>query len=116
MVNSYNSATGEYTYLDKNNSLVKTHVYLTGGDLDSLHRDASDLGFWDFPDRELNDDTTGTNKKALRYFIRFNYKRKSKQVEFDANYRGPDKLVDANKGMITKIRDILSNAEERQRK
>jgi len=37
-------------------------------------------------------------------------------VLFDASFKGPDKLVDANKGMIKKIMDILSNAEERQNK
>jgi hypothetical protein len=50
-----------------------------------------------------------------RYVIQFNYLRKSKTVQFDVNYNGPAKLVDANKGLITKITDILSAAEERQK-
>jgi hypothetical protein len=117
MVNYYNSVTGDYNYLDKNDSLKKTNLRLTTADLDSLHRYAADLGFWDFPDYELNPDTTNPQYKNVpRYFIQYSYKRKTKKVLFDANFAGPDKLVDANRSLITKIRYILSNAEERQRK
>ena len=115
MVNYYNSTTGEYNYLNKHDSLIKTHLKLTLADLDSLHKNAGNLGFWDFPDHELSS-AANTDNKAPRYFIQFSYKRKSKQVTFDANYIGPVKLVDANKEMISKIMDILSNAEERQQK
>ncbi len=116
MVNYYNSATGEYTYLNKNDSLIKKHLYLNTSELDSLHKEASLFGFWDFPDNELNDDTTKPNHNNVpRYVIQFNYLRKSKTVQFDANYSGPAKLVDANRGLITKITDILSAAEERQK-
>jgi hypothetical protein len=117
MVNYYNSATGERDYLNKKDSLIKTSLQLTVADLDSLHKNASNLGFFDFPEQELNNDTTNPGfDKAPRYVIQFNYKRKSKQVTFDANYNGPARLVDANKGLITKIKDILSNAEERGNK
>ncbi len=117
MLNYYNSATGEYDYLNKNDSLIKTHLYLTRLELDSLHVDARQLGFWDFPEMELNTDSASPGfGKAPRYFIQFNYKRKSKQVLFDADYNGPLKLIDANKVMIQKITNILSEADERQNK
>ncbi|HZY38073.1 MAG TPA: hypothetical protein VFE53_15565 [Mucilaginibacter sp.] len=117
MVNYYNSATGEYDYLDKHNVLIKKHVFLTKLELDSLHVDARQLGFWDFPQMEVNTDTTSPGfGRAPRYFIQFNYKRRSKQVLFDADYSGPIKLIDANKIMIKKITNILSGAEDRQKK
>jgi hypothetical protein len=117
MVNYYNSATGEYDYLNKHDSLIKTHLYLTKIELDSLHVDARHIGFWDFPDVETNTDSTSQGYgKAPRYFIQFNYKRKSKQALFDADYQGPLKLVEANKIMIKKITTILSEAKERQNK
>jgi len=117
MVNYYNSATGEYDYLNKHDSLVKTHLVLTKLELDSLHVDARHLGFWDFPEMEVNIDSTSPGfDKAPRYFMQFNYKRKTKEVTFDANYNGPLKLIDANKVMIKKITGILSEAEERQKK
>jgi hypothetical protein len=117
MVNYYNSATGEYDYLNKHDSLVKTHLFLTKTELDSLHVDARHLGFWDFPEMEVSTDTASPGYgKAPRYLIQFNYKRKSKQVLFDADYNGPLKLIDANKVMIKDITAILSQAEERQAK
>ncbi len=117
MVNYYNSATGEYNYLNKHDSLVKTHLFLTKLELDSLHVDARHLGFWDFPEKEISIDSTKPGfDKAPRYFIQFNYKRKTKTVTFDANFDGPLKLIDANKVMIKKITGILSEAEERQKK
>ena len=117
MINYYNSATGEYDYLNKHDSLVKTHLFLTKTELDSLHVDARHLGFWDFPDMEINTDSTRPGYgKAPRYFIQFNYKRKSKEALFDADYNGPLKLKDANTVMIKDITRILSEARERQAK
>ena len=115
MVNYYNSATGEYDYLNKRDSLVKTQLHLTNGDIDTLHKDAAELGFWDFPSNELDYDSTHAGfGQAPRYVIQFNYKRKSKQVQFDASFSGPIKLIDANKVMIKDITKVLSRAEERQ--
>ena len=116
MVNYYNSATGEYDYLNKHDSLIKTHLVLTNLELDSLHVDARHLGFWDFPEMELNTDSASPGfGKAPRYFMQFNYKRKSKTVLFDADYNGPIKLIDANKVMIKKITEILTEAQDRQK-
>src|ERR1700744_4599095 len=56
MVNTYNSATGDYTYLNKHDSLIKKHLVLTTTEIDSVHHDAASLGLWDFPDNETNGD------------------------------------------------------------
>jgi len=113
MINSYNSATGEYVYLNKRDSLVKKHLVLTTAELDSVHKNASIFGLGDFPDDETGSDTGITSSKVVRYIIQFNYKRKSKQVTFDENFVGPDKLIDANKALIFKIQEVLNNAEQR---
>jgi hypothetical protein len=117
MLNYYNSTTGEYDHLNRQDSLIKGHLQLTMADLDSLHKGARDLGFWDFPDYELSSDTANpATRDVPRYFIQFNYKRKSKQVLFDANFKGPARLVDANKNMVKRITDILNAVRERQAK
>src|SRR5476651_70891 len=54
LANKYNSKTGDYQYLTKNDSLVKKHLRLSKDDLLYLHRKAADLGFWDFPSKELS--------------------------------------------------------------
>ncbi len=117
LVNQYNSATGEYQYLDRSNHTVKTKLYLTANDLLYLHRRAAELGFWNFPEKEVNPDTTNTNGvKPITYLVGFNYQHKSKKVLFSTNYNGPQPLIEANRELIKEIQDIMSGAGERQKK
>ena len=117
LVNQYNSATGDYQYLNRQNRLVKTHLYLTRNDLLYLHRKAAELGFWDFPAKELNTDTAANNgAKPFKYFIELNYRQKTKTVLFDANYEGSAQLADANRLLIQEIESVISGADDRQKK
>jgi len=117
LLNKYNSATGEYQYLNKHDSLVKMHMLLTNSDKLVLHQKAADLGFWDFPSDERNNDTSHLHgAKPPRYIIQYNYLHTHKKVIFDANYIGPQKLVDANLQMIKEIQAVLNGAEARQKK
>ena len=117
MINKFNSATGEYQYVNKHDSLIKMHLLLTKTQLLYLHRKASNLGYWNFPEDERNNDTTNLRGvKPPRYLIEFNYQRKSKKVTYDANYLGPQKLVEANQILISEIQKILVEAEARQKK
>jgi hypothetical protein len=113
LLNKYNSKTGEYQYVNRKDSVVKMNMHLTNDDLLYLHRKAADLGFWDFP---ANETVTDSKVRAPRYIITFNYKRKSKKVMFDANYNGPEKLVDANQRLIKEIQSKLNEAEARLKK
>ena len=117
LVNQYNSATGEFDYLNKRDSLVKTHLYLTKSDLLYLHRKAAEVGFWNFPAKEINTDTTNsTGFKPTEYLIQFNYLHHSKTVVFSSNYDGPQQLADANRILIQEIETVIKGAEERQRR
>lgn len=114
MVNQFNSATGEYQYLNKRDSLVKINIKLTSDDLLYLHHKAADLGFWDFPANERGDTTTAD--KPVRYIIEFKYKTKTKKVVFDSNFGGDPKLIDANRQLIKEIDQSLETAERRLKK
>ncbi|MEN0055640.1 MAG: hypothetical protein AAGC65_18325 [Mucilaginibacter sp.] len=116
LVNKYNSKTGDYQYVDRRDSLVKMHLRLTSDDLLYLHRKAADLGFWDFPTKELADTSKGGKNKSIRYIIEFKYKQKSKRVVFDSEYVGDIRLIDANKTLIKEIKQSLLTAEERLKK
>jgi hypothetical protein len=116
LVNTYNSVNGEYDYVNKKDSLVKSTLFLTKDDLLYLHRKAADLGFWDFPVKELNTDTTGLHgRKPVHYYIEFNYERKSKKVLFDESFTGEDRLKDANVDLIKEIMHTLAAAEDRKK-
>ena len=116
LVNKYNSKTGEYQYINSNDSLIKKNLRLNKDDLLYLHRKAADLGFWDFPALELGDTSARNGVKPPRYLIEFNYQRKSKKVLFDASFNGPAKLKDANERLIKEIMNVLADKEAKQKK
>ena len=91
------------------------HLRLTSDDLLYLHHKAADLGFWDFPVKELADSTKGKNR-SIRYIIEFKYKKKSKRVVYDSGFVGDIRLIDANKTLIKEIQQSLYTAEERLKK
>lgn len=117
LFNQYNSVTGAYQYVNKQDSLIKTILKLSPADIDSLHRNAGELGFWDFPSNETGKDSVGQKgARPPRYYIEFNYKRKSKKVMFDASFNGDVRLKDANKRMVTEILKVLDDAETRNKR
>jgi len=116
LLNKYDSKTGDYQYLNRKDSLIKTNLLLKNSDLLYLHRKAAELGFWDFPTRELGDSTKFKGEKPLRYYIEFNYERKSKKVLFDESFNGDTKLKDANEDLIKEILHVLADAEDKKKK
>lgn len=117
LINKYNSKTGEYQFLNSKDSLVKMNIHLPKEELLYLHHKAADLGFWDFPSKEMGDTTIKHNgAKPLRFYIEFNYKRKSKKVLFDSSFDGNPRLKDANEQMIKEITKVLEGEEGKEKK
>lgn len=116
LVNSYNSATGEYQYLDKRDSLIKTNVKLRQNDIIYLHNKANELGYWNFPDVIANAGTDLNKSKVLRYVFEFNYKRKSKKVIFVTDFNDIPKLADVAGQMRTLVENTINDAQERYNK
>ena len=112
LLNSYNSRTQEYKYLNSNDSLVVKKVKLTDKDLLYLHRKAADLGFWNFPEN-LEGPSAETGAPVAHYYIEFKYQRKTKHIDFDADYAGKPELSDAAKRLISEIDKIIKTAESR---
>jgi ribonuclease BN (tRNA processing enzyme) len=116
LANSYDSATGEYQYLNKKDSLVRTNVKLRQNDIIYLHNKANELGFWNFPDVIANAGTTVKNSKVLRYEFVFNYKRKTKKVVYLTDYSDIPKLSTVAGQMKTLVQQTIDDAEERYSK
>ena len=117
LVNKFDSKTGDYQYVNAKDSLIKTKLHLTQTELSYLHHKVADLGFWDFPEDQMVKDTLdGAGHKPLHYYIAFNYKRKSKKVNYDQEYNGPQKLVEADGIVIKEIQKVLDEAEQREKK
>ena len=111
--NTYDSATGDYQYLDKRDSLVKTNVKLRTNDIIYLHNKANELGLWNFPDVIANRGEDLTSPKVLRYEVQFNYKRKSKKFILMTDYNEIPKLRDVAMQMKTLVAQSINDAEER---
>ncbi|RZL45500.1 MAG: hypothetical protein EOP00_17300 [Pedobacter sp.] len=114
--NSYNSATGEYRYYNNNDSLIVTNVKLTERDKKFLDSNADEQGFWNLPDVVANGEADLQNSKALRYFMKFNYQQKSKEVTYLADFDGNPKMRSAAAQMQKVIEQTLVDSEEKQKK
>ncbi|WP_206105986.1 hypothetical protein [Olivibacter sp. XZL3] len=114
MLNSYNSKTQAYQFVNRRDSIIKSTLKLRKDDLLYLHRKATEYGFWNFPeDMTGKVATADTAKQVVRFFLKLNYKEKSKQVLFDSNYQGDPKLIDAAKTMVGEVQRVLDDAEDR---
>jgi len=111
--NSYNSATGEYQYLNDKDSLVKTNVKLRKDDIIYLHNKATQIGFWNFPELIANKTVDTTNAKVLRYELEFKYQHTSKKVVYLSDYQEIPKLRDLAVQMKTLVEQTINSAEER---
>lgn len=114
--NSYNSATGEYRYFDDKDSLIVKHLELTEADKKFLDHNADVQGFWNLPDVVANNESDFKNKKLLRYFIKFNYQKKAKEVTYLPNFNGNPRMKDAIAKMQKIIEQQLTDMENRSTK
>lgn len=107
---SFSSKTGNYQYINNQDSLIDKKVKLSKDDLLYLHRKAVDLGFWNM-EKEMLGDTSG---RSPRYYIEYDYQRKKKIVEIDAAYNGDMKVKDAALELIKTINKTIELASDRK--
>lgn len=112
--NTYNSATGEYRYLNDKDSLIVKNLKLTQADQKFLDENADVQGFWNLPDVVANGEADLENKKALRYFIKFNYEKKSKQVTYFPSFNGNVRMKSAIAKMQKVIEQRITDIEARK--
>lgn len=113
MENSYDSATGNYTYVNASDSVVRTQVKLRQNDIIYLHNKANELGLWNFPELIANEGTDLKTSKVLRYEMQFNYRRKRKKVILLSDFQDVPKLRDVSNQMKTLLINTISDAEQR---
>ncbi|WP_343535217.1 hypothetical protein [Pedobacter sp.] len=109
--NSYNSVTGEFKYLNKNDSLVKSNFKLNQRDIKYLDSIADVQGFWNLPSVIANSEADVNNPKQLRYFIKFNYQKKSKEVTYLPSFSGSERMKSAIGKMQKEIELTLIDKE-----
>ena len=113
LVNQYDSKTGYYQYVNSRDSLVKTKVKLRKDDLLYLHRKAAELGFWNFPEEIISEESDANSVNIPHYYLEFKYKDKTKHILFDTGYKDDPKLNDAAKTLITEVSNMINDVRDR---
>ncbi len=114
LANSYNSATGEYRYVNEADSLFIKKVILNTKDFKYLDSNADEQGFWNLPNIVANNQADVNNPNILRYYMKFNYQKKTKKVTFLANFDGNVRMKKAASAMQKIIEQLINDAEERK--
>ncbi len=114
--NSYNSSTGVFKYHDDKDSLIQSHVKFSEADFKRLDSIADVQGFWNLPSLLVNTEADLSNRKILRYDMKFTYKDASKSVLYLVNYDRNDRMKSAAAQMQKEIEQMINDSEEKQRK
>ncbi|MBC6111962.1 hypothetical protein ACFOG5_00835 [Pedobacter fastidiosus] len=112
--NHYNSANGDYQYVNSKDSTVKKKVFLKSDDIFYMHGKANEIGLWNFPDTIGK--KSAKSMSVPRYDMTFNYKEKSKHVILYGDFDGNPKLLDAAVQMRKVIEETINQAEKRSGK
>lgn len=113
LINQFDSRTGDFTYLNTQDSLVTSKVHLNKDDFIYIHHKAASLGFWNFPDDMTQTADSTDAESSIRYYVEFNYKEKTKGLLLDVNYNGNPKLHDAAKTFIEEVQRLINDAQDR---
>lgn len=114
LMNQYNSATGHYQFLDVRDSLITMNLKLRKDDLLYIHRKAAELGFWNLPDEMLSTPEGPRTPESTYFFLKLNYKEKSKSVLVDVNYPGNQKMLGTAKSVIEEVQRVINDAQDRK--
>ncbi|WP_316767483.1 hypothetical protein [Pedobacter frigiditerrae] len=116
LANSYNSATGDYQYLDNQDKLVKKKVKLHSNNVIFIHSKANELDIWSLPEVIANKNENLSSERVLRYEIVFNYEKKTKKIVFMTNYDEDIAVADRADQLQKIIKQTIDEVEDRYSK
>jgi len=116
LANSYNSAIGDYQYLDNKDRLVKKKVKLHANNIIFIHSKANELDIWGLPELIANKNEDLINKNVLRYEIVFTYEKKTKKIIFMTNYDENIAIADRADQLQKMIKQTIDEVEDRYAK
>lgn len=111
--NAYNSASGEYRYINRKDSLIIRKVKLKKSEFKYLDSVADVQGFWNLPNTIANKESDIKNPKLLRYQIKFHYQKKSKEVVFFPDFNKNEKMRSAAAVVQKTIENVINNADQK---
>lgn len=106
--NSYSSSTGDYTFVDRRDSLVKTHVKLRANELIFIHSKLNEMGFWTLPEQ-----VGAAQSESTCYELELNYAESRKRLKvYTHDDRNPQQLDSAMR-IISLVQKTIDEAESR---
>ena len=113
LVNTYNSATGDYQYLDNKDQLVKKNVKLHANNIIFLHSKANELDIWSLPEVIANKKEDLNSAKVLRYEMIFNYEKKTKKIILMTDYDEDIAVANRAEQLQKIIKQTIDEVEDR---
>lgn len=113
LVNAYNSATGNYQYLDNRDSLITKKLKLRANNIIFIHSKANELDLWTLPNVIANKNADLKTDQTLRYEIIFNYETKVKKIVFLTNYDEDMGVLDRVSQLQKTIKSTIDEVEDR---
>ena len=96
LVNTYDSQTEEYSYLDNRDSLHHTKVKLNANNVIFLHNKANEVGLWELPE-VIGSKSNNPKDTVLRYEMIFRYEQQTKKITYYTNSENADLSYKASK-------------------
>jgi hypothetical protein len=113
LVNVYNSASGNYQYLDNKDSLITKKLKLRANNIIFIHSKANELDLWTLPNVIANKNANLKTDQTLRYEIIFNYETKVKKIVFLTNYDEDMGVLDRVSQLQKTIKSTIDEVEDR---
>lgn len=113
LANSYDSATGDYQYLDNKDSLIKTNVKLRANNIIFIHSKANEFNVWQLPDVIAKPNSDLKSNKILRYEMVFVYENKTKKIIYLTDYDGDQIIANEVSELQKMIKNTIDEAEDR---
>ena len=116
LINSYDSETGNYQFLDNRDSLIKTNVKLRANNIIFIHSKANELNLWELPNVIANKNANLKSDKILRYEITFIYEKERKKIIYLVNYDENPTIALAADELQKMIKQTIDEVDERYSK
>ena len=116
LANSYDSATGNYQYLDSRDSLIRTNVKLRSNNIIFMHSKANELNLWQLPNVIANPNANLKSDQVLRYEFVFTYEKQVKKIVYLTDYNENQTVALAADELQKVVKQTIDEAEERYSK
>lgn len=113
LVNSYNSKTGEYRFLDQYNKPVNENFKLRTNNVIFLHSKINEQDLLNIPDTIANPGANLKDSKVLRYEFKFVYDDTVKHIIYLTSYDKNPLISNKANALQKLVQQTITEAEER---